>query len=434
VAGLGLNASGVRQIAEAAGTNDKTRIARTVIVLRRLALLSGLLGMALVLALAPLLSRVTFGDDEHILGIALMSLTLLFAGISAGQSALLQGLRRLRDLATAQIVGTLFGAVASVALVWWLRKQGIVPYLLAISAFGILLSWWFARRVPMKRVTVTWKETMTESRGLVALGLAFTVSALIGTGTAYLTRVLVQHQLVMEAVGIYTATWMLSTYYVGFVLSAMGTDFLPRLAAAAHDHAAMNRLVNEQAEMGALIAVPGVLATLTLAPWVMNVLYSGAFVQGADVARWQILGVFLQVVSFPLGYVLIAKGKSLFFALAEIAFGAVNVGLIVLCMNLWKLEGVGVSFALSYLFHTVMVLTIAWWLTGFRWSVTALKILAPAVLILAAIFACSRFLPEAWSIGIGLVATAVAGTVCLVALRNLLGVKLWETIRRKLQR
>src|ERR1039458_2914762 len=396
VAGLGLNASGVRQIAEAAGTNDETRIARTVITLRRVALISGLLGMALVLALAPLLSRTTFGDDKHIWGVALMSLTLLFGGISAGQSALLQGLRRLRDLAASQVLGVGFGAVVSVALVWWLREQGIVPFLVVISAFGILLSWWYARRVPVQRVTVTWKETLAESRSLLCLGLAFTVSAMIGSATAYLTRVLVQRQLGMEAVGIYTATWTLSTYYVGFVLTAMGTDFMPRLTAAAHDHATVNRLVNEQAEMGVLIAVPGVLATLTLAPWVMKVFYSGAFVQGADVVRWQILGVFLRVVSWPMGYMLIAKGKSLLFTLTELASGVMNVGLILLCMRLWKLEGVGVSFALSYLAYTAMMAVVVWRLTGFRWSATALKILAPTILILGAIFGCTRVLPERW--------------------------------------
>jgi PST family polysaccharide transporter len=433
VAGLGINASGVRQIAEAAGTHDETRIARTIITLRRIALISGFLGMALVLALAPLLSRTTFGDDKHIFGVALMSLTLLFGGISAGQNALLQGLRRLRDLAASQVLGVGFGAVVSIALVWWLREQGIVPYLVAISAFGILLSWWYARRVPVQRVMVTWKETLVESRSLLGLGLAFTVAALIASGTAYLTRVLVQRQLGMEAVGIYTATWTLSAYYVGFVLSAMGVDFMPRLTAVANDHAIMNRLVNEQTEMGVLIAVPGVLATLTLAPWVMKVFYSGAFVQGADVVRWQILGVFLRVVSWPMGYVLVAKGKSLLFTLNELAFGVVNVGLILLCMKLWKLEGVGVSFALSYLFYTMMLAFITWRLTGFRWSATALKILAPAILVLGAIFGCTRFLPERWSIGIGLVATAVASAASLLALQKLLGVNLWQAVRRKFQ-
>ncbi|MGD1083165.1 MAG: O-antigen translocase [Verrucomicrobiota bacterium] len=432
VAGLGINASGVRQIAVAAGTNDENRIARTIITVRRVAVISGVVGMVILLALAPLLSGATFGDDKHVFGIALMSVTLLFGGISAGQSALLQGLRRLRDLAMSQVLGAVFGALVSVALVWWLGQRGIVPYLVVISAFTLLLSWWYARRVPVRPVAVTWRETLADSRGLLALGLAFTVSALIGSGTAYLTRVLVQRQLGMEAVGIYTATWTLSSYYVGFVLTAMGTDFMPRLTAASQDHATMNRLVNEQSEMGVLIAVPGVLATLTLAPWVMKVFYSGAFVQGAEVARWQVLGVFLRVVSWPLGYVLIAKGKSLLYMLTELWSGVVNVGLIFLCMRLWKLEGVGVAFALLYGFYTAMMAGVVSRLTGFRWSPSALKILGPAVLILGAIFGCTRFLPEVWALYIGSAATCAAGVASLLALQKLLGVNLWDTVLRKL--
>ena len=393
VAGLGLNASGVRQIAEAAGTEDETRIARTIISLRRIALFSGFLGLTLVLAFAPMLSRLTFGDSNHVFGVAVMSVTLLFADISAGQTALLQGLRRLRDLAASQLVGALFGAVASVGLVWWLRERGIVPYLVAISAFGILLSWWYARRVKVRPVTVTWRETLAESRALVTLGLAFTLSALIGSGTAYFTRVLVERQLGRDSLGLYIAIVTLSSSYVGIVLTAMGTDFMPRLTAAANEHAMMNRLVNEQTEMGVLIAVPGVLATLVLAPIILKLFYSTAFVSGAVIARWQIIGVFLRVVSWPLGYMLIAKGRSLLFILTEVAGGVMHISLIFLCMKLWKLEGVGIAFALVYMFYTIMMLAVASGLTQFRWSATALKILGPSVLIVAAVFCAARLPP-----------------------------------------
>src|SRR5208337_3905753 len=41
VAGMGINSSGVRQIAESVGTGDSQRIARTVITLRRVALVLG---------------------------------------------------------------------------------------------------------------------------------------------------------------------------------------------------------------------------------------------------------------------------------------------------------------------------------------------------------------------------------------------------------
>jgi antigen flippase len=155
-------------------------------------------------------------------------------------------------------------------------------------------------------------------------------------------------------------------------------------------------------------------------------------VQGADVVRWQILGVFLQVVSWPLGYALIAKGKSLLYTLSQLTFGVINVVLILLCMKFWGLEGVGIAFAMFYVFVVAIVFFICWRLTGFHWSATALKILAPAVLILVAIFVCTRFLPERWSIGIGLAVMAIASVVSLLALQKLLGVNLLARIRSRM--
>src|SRR3954452_4930169 len=54
LAGMGIQSSGVRQIAEAAGSGEQERIARTATVLRRVALFFGLLGaVLLVLLLMP---------------------------------------------------------------------------------------------------------------------------------------------------------------------------------------------------------------------------------------------------------------------------------------------------------------------------------------------------------------------------------------------
>ena len=78
----------------------------------------------------------------------------------------------------------------------------------------------------------------------------------------------------------------------------MGADFYPRLTAVADDHKECNRLVNEQAEVGLLLAGPGVIATLTFAPLVIWLFYSSAFragrgnsaldLSGHDVARGQL--------------------------------------------------------------------------------------------------------------------------------------------------
>ena len=84
IAGMGVNSSGVRQIAEAVGTGDAQRIARTVTVLRRVAFCSGALGALLLLVLCKPISWLTFKDYRHTGSVALLALAVFFGDISQG--------------------------------------------------------------------------------------------------------------------------------------------------------------------------------------------------------------------------------------------------------------------------------------------------------------------------------------------------------------
>ena len=432
VTGFGVGSAGVRQIAESAGTGDAVRVARTVATLRRVARLSGGLGMAVVLVLAVPLAHATFGEGGHGWGVALMSLTLLFTGISVGQTALLQGLRRLRDLAACNVLGATFGTAAAITLVYFLRERGIVPFLVAVSAFGILTSWWFARRVQVAKVSLPWRETWLEARPLLSMGSAFLVSGLCGAGVSWLTRALVVRELGMEAVGLYTSTLTLSSVYVGIVLTAMGADFYPRLTAVAQDDAAVNELVNQQTEMGLLIALPGLLVTLVLAPWVLRIFYSSAFVAATEVIRWMILGVGLRVVSWPMGFVQLAQGRARVFMATETVFAALQIALLFAGVRWFGLLGCGISFFATFLAHTVGSLVVCRWLSGFSWSRHAMALIALSVFSSGAVMLVLAADP--WRAGqwIGGAVAVVGAFVCLGILKRKLGLNVagvWRRIR-----
>src|SRR5438270_9731230 len=65
IAGMGVNSSGVRQIAEAAGSANEELIARTATTLRRTSMLLGILGAGFLLIFARHVSILTFGNDRH---------------------------------------------------------------------------------------------------------------------------------------------------------------------------------------------------------------------------------------------------------------------------------------------------------------------------------------------------------------------------------
>src|ERR1700760_4908577 len=66
LAGMGINSSGVRQIAAASGSHDTERIAQTTLVLLRISILLGLLGAVLLILFSSQVSSVTFGTNQHI--------------------------------------------------------------------------------------------------------------------------------------------------------------------------------------------------------------------------------------------------------------------------------------------------------------------------------------------------------------------------------
>lgn len=431
VAGLGIVRSGVRQIAEAAATGDQHCVARTVTTLRYTALLSGILGTLLVVCFCVPISRLTFGDEKHAWGIAVVSLTLVLGNISSGQIALLQGLRRLKEMAFAQIIGAIFGTVVSIVLVYSLRERGVAWFLVAIAAFGILTSWWFARQVPLPQVSFHWRELVVEARGLVGMGLAFMTSGLAAGGVAYVSRAMIVRQLGLDAAGLFQATWSLSTYYVNFILGAMFADFAPRLTGVEKNNPAVNRMVNEQVEMGVLVALPGVVATLLLAPWVLQIFYSKDFVSASDIIQWQVIGVFLRVVCWPLGVVVVAKGKSKLYMAIEITFGVLNIALLYVCTKVWELKGVGIAFAVFYMIVTIGLYGVCRSLSGFAWSGRCIKILLPGCMALAAVFCATAFLPVFWSLLLGGALTVAVTIGCLIGLQKLMNISLWQTVRRK---
>jgi antigen flippase len=419
MAGMGIGSSGVRQIAEAVGTGNQEKIARTIFTLRRICLFLGVLGMILLILLSFPICRLTFGNTEYASDIALLSLTLFFGVVSGGQLALIQGMRRIGELAKLSVLGALFGTIFSIPIIYVWGQKGIVPSLIAVSAMGILTSWWYARKVKVSRIQVGWAEIQTEVKPLFELGFVIMTSALMTTGTMYLLRVLVIRKLGLGAAGLYQAAATLSSIYVGFILDSMGKDFYPRLSAIAYDNAACNQLVNEQAEVGFLLAVPGILLTLTFAPIIIQIFYSAKFTLAFEILRWQILGILLRVASWPMGFILLAKGKSKFFFWTEVLANAVHVALIWVGIVYFGLNGTGMAFFGMYVFYWILIYGVAKHLTGLTWSAANIRIALVILPTVGIVFVARSFLDDFWYMILGGISTIAVGSYsikCLVGI------------------
>ena len=402
IAGLGINSSGVRQIAEATCSGDEQRIARTATVLRRTAVVFGVIGGGALALLSRQVSVFTFGDEKHAWAIVLLSLAVAFRLIAGGQGALIQGMRRIGDLAKLGMLGALLGTVASIPIVYALGTEGIAPSLVCFAIVSMLTSWLYARRVAIDRPALTLPEVRSEASVLVKIGLAFMASAFLTMAAAYGVRMLLVRQVGLEAAGLYSAAWTLGGLYVNFVLQAMGADFYPRLIGVANDDAACNRLTNEQAQVSMLAATPGVCATVVFAPFVIALFYSAQFTAAVETLRWVCLGVALRVITWPMGFIIVAKGRQWLFLFADCSWAVINIALTWLAVQKFGVEGAGIAFFISYFCHGLIVYPIVHVLSGFRLSIMSLRIGTFFLVTTATAFATNVLLPAPWAVTLGI--------------------------------
>jgi len=391
VSSWGFGNVGTRQIAEAAGREDVAAIAaaRRALFWGTL-ILAGIGGTVLWLLRAPLAERV-LDDPGRASDVGWLALGVILGMVSGTQTALLNGLRRIGDLARVSVLSGVLGTVLGIAALWLWGSKGLLVFVLATPLSTFLVGMVYVSRLPKVGIARTPLPMLLDQwRVLAKLGGAFMAAGVITLVAQLLVRTLVQRELGSPALGQFQAAWTVSMTYLGVVLGAMSTDYYPRITAAIHDHAAVNRMVNEQTEVALLLAGPLLLGMLALAPWVIELLYSREFADAVVILRWQVLGDLLKIAAWPLAYIILAAGDGRGYMLTEAFAMAVFVGLVWIGLPIIGLQSTGFAFIGMYLALLPLVYWLAKRRTGFCWAPGVKRLVAVLVVAAIAVLAMER--------------------------------------------
>ena len=373
ISSMGLAQSAVRDVSEANGTNDVLRIAETISVVRRLVWVTGLLGLIIVACCSPLLSKASFGNYDYTLPFLILSVTLLLDQLSAGQRVVLQGLRRLKELAKCASFGVTFGLVTSVPLYYWLGIDGIIPTLILNSTCSVILSWVYSRRIKLEKVQLTYKQTIEQGMHMLILGVSMSLSGIFASIVSYVIRGYIQGNGGVEQVGLFQAGFAIMTTYVGMIMNAIGTDYYPRLAAINKDNAKCIDAVSQQGEIGTMILAPMLTICLVFMPIVLRLLYSDSFLAANEYISWACLGMMLRLAAWVISYLFVAKAESKLFIILELVGNSIYLVFSLVGYHILSLSGLGIAFALQYVFYFLLVYLIAKKRYNFRFSSNFIK-------------------------------------------------------------
>ena len=150
-----------------------------------------------------------------------------------------------------------------------------------------------------------------------------------------------------------------------------------------------------------------------------------------DLLRWFCLGMAVRVITWPMGFIILAKGQQTYFFWTELAWTIVNVGLSWLAVCSFGLNGAGMAFFGSYVFHGLMIYPVVRRLSGFRWSAENRKTALLFVALMGSVFGGFYVLPAIVATAVGALLAILSGAYSTRILLRLLSL---ERFPRSIQR
>lgn len=423
ISSLGIETTGVREIAAVSDDSGERDELRYIIsIIDRWALIFALLGASICLLFCYPISMWVFGNSSHSFQFALLSVCMFFTILAAGQAVVLQGLRKISYMVKSSIVWNVCGLVLSLPLYYFYRLDGIVPVFIVVSIAMYLSAYFYRRKIEIQPVVISFDQFKRKGISVLRIGLFIVLASILTTLSFFLVRTFLTKNTGLEAVGLFQAAWTITNVYLMLILKSMGSDFYPRLCTIINDNTKTRLLINEQTYIVLVIAVPMIVLLLLCSKIVLSLLYSPEFEGASTILDWQILGTFFKVLSWPLGFILLAKGKGLIYFLSEALFLMVYLGAIYCLYPVCGFESVGISYLIAYFLYLPVVFLLGCKLSKFQWTIDNIKIGFVSLILVLLAFSIIKYIPN-YSIIVGVLLFVVSVSYSLYNLNKVFPLK-----------
>lgn len=394
----------------------KERLATLVAVVRRWGYALALGGAFLTMVMSPWLSRLTFGDGNHVWGFVVLSIAVLFSVLSQNEASIFQGLQRYRKLALASVAG----AVASLAVVIPMYRiwgiDSVVPSILVMTFASWLFRGLYHERVPGQVERMGVRETIKAGKGFAILGVYVTVTSFASNAVSYIFMSYLNREAGVEMAGFYQGGFTLVNRYVGLVLTALAMEYFPRLSAVGVSTKRTRTFLSHEMLLILIVMFPVVTVFIAADTPLVMLLYDREFLVMLPFITWAIIGTIFRAVSFCMAYIILARDDGPAYLVTELLSAVAAIILNILCFNRWGITGLGYAYALWYLFYTLEVAAVTKWRYGVLPGARQVWLAAGITLYCLATLAVRQY--AGWEAAAVMAAISVA--VSLVALSRLL--------------
>lgn len=345
-----------REVALVSNSDDDSKLAKTIALLQRMAVVIGVLGAIVCLLFNKLLSILTFGNPDKQHWFLLLSFYLLITSFSNARMAVLQGVNNIKTLAVCNIVAAFITAVGTVIIYYFLRIEGIIWVMLYSGLVLFLVTFYFTRQYKFSFNSFGFKEFYNNSSPIFKFGFFMSVNLILGQICNFGIRLYINDSgASSQILAYYEVSTVILINYLGLIFNAMSYDFYPKLTSVSSDNEKIKKLVNNQIEIALILVTPAIVFLYVAAPFLIRLLYTKDFSNTFLILKIALFSVILKAIIFPLGYIVLVKGnKKLFFRQALFS-DFLNLILSILLYKYYGLLGLGLAYFLNYGIYAIYI-------------------------------------------------------------------------------
>ena len=158
----------------------------------------------------------------------------------------------------------------------------------------------------------------------------------------------------LDIVAFYGTGQVIITSYFGIVLTAMTTDYYPRICGVYSDNTRLQYEVNAQSKLGLIMVFPLALIFIAFASFFIPFLYSDKFLEVYKYTDWALIGTLISVPSNCIAMILLAKQDVKVFTSVSLAVNILNVFLYMGGYYIYGLAGLGIANAVNVLIQWIV--------------------------------------------------------------------------------
>lgn len=238
------------------------------------------------------------------------------------------------------------------------------------------------------------KQVLKECNPMIKMGISLMLITFLGLISDLIIASYINKVSGTETYGYFQAGMTIISSYFGIVLTAITTDYYPRISAINSENYKLSSEVNRQSNISLVMALPLVITFLFLSSEIIAILYSEKFLLIVEYTNLAVIGMVIIICSNNMGMILLAKQNSKVFLTTAISQRILNLILSIFLYNRYGLVGLGISYLIMAVVHIILMSIIMERFYNINWKYEVLIKLLVMILLCSLIVYSKEYMTD----------------------------------------